>query len=196
MDHFPGSRRSLAALGILAGALALPATGSTGCTGKDPYAPGETLGTFAVTGALVSTTCGATPNPWQFDVKLRHEDTTIYWVQGGAPIAGIVDRTARAVLKASDVRTVREANARTKTAACTMAREDVVELALAPVTTPASTTAVDLSTATSFKGTLTYRFSVAPGSMCDDQLAESGGDYAALPCEVKYEIGAQRTAAK
>lgn len=181
---------------FLAGALAFTAAG---CTGKDPYAPGETLGTWSVTGALVSTTCGATPNPWQFDVKLRHEDTTVYWVQGGAPISGRIDPAARATLKASDVRTVREANAKTKTAACTMAREDVVDLTLSPVTTPSTTTTattVDLSTATSFKGTLSYRFSVSEGSMCDDQLTESGGDFDALPCEVKYTLEARRTAAK
>jgi len=163
-----------------------------GCTGKDPYAPGEALGTFKVTAKLLSTTCGPTPDPWEFDVKLRHTQSTLYWVQGDAPISGQVDPTARAVMKASDVRTVREADARTKTAACTMSRSDTVDLVLAPLPRPA----VDPTGATSFSGSLTYSFAATQGSSCDDQLLDSGGDYAALPCTVAYELAAVRTSTR
>ncbi|MBX3193321.1 MAG: hypothetical protein KF819_40435 [Labilithrix sp.] len=174
--------------------LALPllmtvALAAHGCTGKNPYAPGESLGSFAVTGKLVSTSCGATPDPWSFEVKLRHEDATLYWVHGGIPISGKVDKTAaRVVLKASETQTVRPADAKKKLAACTMSREDTVDLVLSPVTLPLT----DLKTATEFKGALSYRFAAGEAADCSDQLLETGGDYAAIPCEVRYELSAKR----
>ncbi len=164
---------------LVLGALAV------GCTGKDPFNPGDSIGTFHVTGALVSSTCGTTPNPWQFDVKLRHDAVSkLYWVQGGAPISGGIDPYARSIMKASETREARAADPKTKRAACTLVREDNLDVVLAPVTTPLQ----DGSGASSFKGTMKYRFSPVPGSECDDQLLETGGDYAALPCEVTYDI--------
>ena len=77
--------------------IALIACGS-GCGGKDPYRPGESVGVFHVAGKLVATNCGQTPDPWEFDVRLRHDQSTLYWVQGDAPVSGIVDSSARVVL--------------------------------------------------------------------------------------------------
>ena len=73
---------------VLLALLALPA-----CSGKDPYNPGTPLGTFHVTANLTQSSCGPVPDPWEFDVRLSHEGTTLFWVQGGAPISGIVDRS-------------------------------------------------------------------------------------------------------
>jgi hypothetical protein len=166
--------------------------GGSGCSGHDPYRPGDGVGAFHVTSKLVSTTCGPTPDPWEFDVKLRHDATTLYWVQGGAPISAQLDATAHAVLKTSVVSTVRAADAKTQTAACAMSRSDVVDLVLAPTKAPAMV-AEDVGGATSFKGTLAYQFTVVDGSSCEDQLTEAGGDFAVLPCSVSYEIAATRT---
>jgi hypothetical protein len=181
------SRDVLVALSavLFAGLLA----GAGGCSGKDPYRPGESLGAFHVTGKLVATSCGATPDPWEFDVRLRHERTTLYWVQGDAPIAAQVDGAARATLKATATQTVRPADERSRTAACTMSRTDVVELVLAPLAAPVS----DVAGATSFKGTLAYRFAPTEGSSCEDQLTDLGGDFATLPCDVTYEVAGVRT---
>jgi hypothetical protein len=186
----PSCRDALVALPCV---LAIAAfVGGSGCSGHDPYRPGESVGAFHVTSKLVSTTCGPTPDPWEFDVKLRHDATTLFWVQGSAPISGQLDATAHTVLKTSVVNTVRPADAKTQTAACTMSRSDVVDLVLAPTKAPAMT-AEDVSGATSFKGTLAYQFTVVSGSSCEDQLTEVGGDFAALPCAVSYEITATRT---
>ncbi len=95
-------------------------------------------------------------------------------------------------MKTSVVTEVRPADAKTQTAACTMTRNDVVDLVLAPVTAPAMVPA-DVVLATSFKGTLAYQFAAVDGSSCDDQLTEVGGDFAQLPCSVSYEISATRT---
>ena len=186
----PTCRDALVALPFMLGIAGI--AGGSGCSGHDPYRPGEGVGAFHVTSKLVSTTCGPTPDPWEFDVKLRHDATTLFWVQGSAPISGQLDATARAVMKTSVVNTVRAADAKTQTPACTMSRTDVVDLVLAPATAP-SMTAADVGAATSFKGTLGYRFIAVDGSSCEDQLTDSGGDFAVLPCAVSYEITATRT---
>ena len=185
----PSCRDALVALPLVLAIAAI--TGGFGCSGHDPYRPGEGIGAFHVTSKLVSTTCGATPDPWEFDVKLRHDSTTLFWVQGSAPISGQLDAAARAVMKTSVVTTMRPADAKTQTAACTMSRSDVVDLVLAPTTAPM--VAADVGAATSFKGTLGYQFAIVDGSSCEDQLTESGGDFDKLPCSVSYEISATRT---
>jgi hypothetical protein len=161
----------------------------SGCSGTDPYRPGESLGAFHVTGKLVATSCGATPDPWEFEVRLRHDRTTLYWVQGAAPISALVDGSARAILKSTATQTVRAADDRSKTAACMMTRSDVVDLVLAPLAAPIN----DVAGATSFTGTLSYRFAPTEGSSCDDQLSDLGGDFATLPCDVKYAVSGTRT---
>ena len=160
-----------------------------GCSGKDPYRPGESIGAFHVTAKLTSTSCGKTPDPWSFDVRLRHDKTTLYWVQGDAPISGLVDPSAHAILKATATQTLRAADPRNQFAACGMARADVLDLVLAPLPKPA----VDLQPVTSFTGTLTYRFTATDGSDCEDQLTASGGDFDVLPCDVQYELEGLRT---
>jgi hypothetical protein len=159
---------------------------AVGCTGKDPTRPGDSIGVFHVTGKLVSTSCGQTPDPWAFDVRLRHDKSTLYWVQGDAPVSGLLDSAEHAVLKASQTQTVRAADEKMMTAACALSRTDTVDLVLAMP-------GADIRGATSFKGTLAYQFKVVDGSSCDDQLKESGGDYATLPCTVSYELAGTRT---
>jgi hypothetical protein len=179
----PSCRDALVLLGIVV------IYAGSGCSGKDPYRPGESIGAFHVTAKLVSTTCGKTPDPWEFDVRLRHDKTILYWVQGDAPISGVVDPAAHAVLKATATQTLRAADPKSPMAACAMGRADVLDLVLAPIAKPA----VDLQPATSFTGTLTYRFAATDGSECEDQLAASGGDFDALPCDVHYALEGLRT---
>ena len=157
----------------------------TSCSGKDPYSPGTKLGTFHVTAKLTQTTCGPTPNPWEFDVKLNHDGSTLYWIQGDAPIQGIVDAAAKTQLKSETTHDVRAADIRTKTAACTIARSDVLDVALAAA--DAAPTADPAAMAT-FAGGLAYTFAPTAGSECFDQLTSAGGGFEALPCEVHYEI--------
>jgi hypothetical protein len=163
--------------------------GGSGCSGTDRTRPGESVGAFHVTSTLVSSTCGQPPDPWEFDVRLRHDATNLYWVQGDAPIAGQVDATASVSLKSTVVSSVRAADPKTQTAACNMSRTDVVALTLAPVASPAA----NVAGTTSFKGSLAYRFAATEGSSCEDQLVESGGGFATLPCDVMYELTAVRT---
>lgn len=171
-------------------AIALALSGIVcGCTGKDPYNAGEPVGQFRVTGKLVSSSCGSTPNPWQFEVKLRHDMSDLYWVQGGAPVRGRVDANARAVLESIDTRTIREADPRYRVPACTLARKDTLDVVLATERGPST----DVASTTKFSGTLKYAFRPTEGSDCSDQLLSTSGDYEALPCEIVYELAAERT---
>lgn len=173
--------RALRSLAAAASVLSLVAA----CSGKDPYSPGTKLGTFHVTAALTHTSCGATPNPWEFDVKLNHEGSTLYWIQGGVPIEGRVDAAARAQLEAEIVEEVRAADPRAKRDACAIARTDVLALTLlgadaAPTSDP--------SLATAFDGKLVFTFAPTAESDCSDQVTTAGGGFDALPCEVHYDV--------
>lgn len=164
-----------------------------GCSGKDPYKPGESVGTFHVSAALTSSTCGAVPNPWEFDVRLRYEEGTLYWVQGGAPVSGLADANARVILRSGLTDTVREADPRRNLAACTIVREDTLDVVLSDA---AKAPARDLALATSFAGTIAYGFTPAEGADCTDQLASAGegtDGFAALPCVVQYSLTGVKT---
>lgn len=156
------------------------------CSGKDPYSPGTQLGTFHVTAKLTHTSCGETPNPWNFDIRLNHDGSTLYWVQTDAPpIEGRVDSTARTQLQAEVVEEVRAADPRMKREGCAIARTDVLALTLVgPDAQPTS----DPSLTTSFSGGLVYTFAPTTGSDCADQVTMSGGGFDALPCEIRYDL--------
>ena len=173
--------------------LAATAVTLLACTGKDPYAPGTSLGTFHVDATLASSSCGTAPNPWAFDVRLAHDGATLFWIQGGAPIEGKLDGvTRKASLSAMTESTVRAADARAKVAACVLTREDALEVELVDAS---GATLASAPGATSFRGTLTYRFAPAAGADCSDQIAAAGGGYDALPCAVTYGVTAVRTKA-
>ena len=168
---------ALATSGLLALSLA--------CSGKDPYNPGTPLGTFHVTAKLARTSCGPTPDPWEFDVKLNHDGTILYWIQGGAPIHGAVDAAATTQLRAETVHDVRAADPKKKLGACTVTRADRLAVTLAGADAKPTR---DPSLATTFQGQLTYAFTPTEGSDCADQVASMGGGFDALPCEVQYEV--------
>jgi hypothetical protein len=159
------------------------------CSGKDPYDPGMHVGTFHVEAALASTTCGATPNPWQFEVRLNADGSTLYWIQGGAPVSARMDGAAGAQLTSGVVQEVRGADPKARRAACSIARTDLVALSLA---TADAEPAIDPLLAASFAGTLVYTFAPTQGSDCADQVASAGGGFDALPCEVRYDLSGTR----
>ena len=170
---------------MLVGVLVATFFGCVACSGKDPYNPGPGVGTFHVTATLTSSSCGTTPNPWNFDVRLNHDGSTLYWIQGGAPISALVDANARTQMTSGVVDDVRPADGKTKQAAFSVARSDLLALTLA---TASAQPATDPALAASFAGTLVYTFAPTDGSDCSDQLAAAGGGWTALPCEVHYDL--------
>lgn len=166
-------------------AASLVSTTAAGCTGKDPFSPGTKLGTFHVSAKLTQTTCGRTPDPWEFDVRLSHEGSTLYWVQGGAPVQGWVEASAMVRLKSETSYSLRAADPRAKRAPCATVRSDDLVVTLASAD---SKPTPDPDQVVSFSGTLVYAFAPTEGSDCTDQLASTGGGFEALPCAVHYEV--------
>ncbi len=173
-------RAGRALFGVAALAVAL-----VSCTGKDPYRPGTALGTFHVDGALLATSCGAAPDPWTFDVKLARDARTLYWIQGGLPVAGTLDASAHASLTATDTQTIQAADA--GIIGCAVTRDDTLDTALVVA-------AADVNDVAAFSGKLTYTFRATAGSDCSGELAIAGGDFAQLPCSITYTLKGTRTA--
>jgi hypothetical protein len=155
------------------------------CSGKDALNPGTKLGTFHVTASLTQSTCGAVPNPWEFDVRLNHDGATLFWIQGGMPIQGLVDASARTTMKTEMVQQVRPEDPKARIAACSVMRTDALAVSLSD---EHASPAPDPSRTASFAGGLVYSFTPTEGSDCADQVATSGGGFEALPCEVHYDI--------
>jgi hypothetical protein len=158
------------------------------CTGKDPYNPGTQLGTFHVVGKLTTNTCDATggvPDPWEFDVKLARDRSTLYWIQGGPPVQGTLDSKSHTSMTSSDTQTLESNDAGVAT--CALTRDDVLDATL--LADPDDSAAVLAAV-----GTLSYSFSQRSDTDCSDQLTISGGGFETLPCSVSYVITAKRTA--
>ena len=107
----------------------------------------------------------------------------LYWIQGGAPLQGRVDATAKTTIETESVFEVRAADA--KRALCSVARKDALDMSLSGADGALTR---DPSLTTSFKGGLVYSFTPTEGSICTDQLTAAGGDFDALPCVVTYEV--------
>jgi len=141
---------------------------------------------------LTSTTCGATPNPWVFDVRLNRDGSTLYWIQNSLPVAGSVDSSARTKLETSVTSELRHADDVKKIASCQVMRSDNVDMALSDAD---AKPAVDPADVRKFSGVLKYTFAPTDGSDCGDQLLSTGGDFAALPCVVTYLLDGAMTKA-
>lgn len=165
--------------------VALVAFVATACLGTDPTNPGVEVGTFHVKASLTASTCGQPPNPWEFDVRINRDGSTLYWIQGTLPIAGEVDRMARTKLDTSVTSQLRPADEAKKLAACEVQRKDMLDVLLA---TEDQKPAVDPADVHSFEGQLRYEFAPTDDSQCDDQLTARGGGYDALPCVVQYDV--------
>lgn len=147
------------------------------CSGKDRYRPGDALGTFRVDGTLTANNCsaaGEVPNPWSFQVDLGRDPGVLYWIQGGAPVSGLIDQNGHATMSVVGTTEVRAATP--KAAGCTIARTDAFDGTIAPT-----------GAVTSFTGKLSYSYAVVDGD-CQDQIAENGGGFVALPCTIAYDV--------
>ncbi len=157
--------------------------GCAGKAGSDPSTPGTAVGTFAVHGTRVEDTCGDAPVTWDFSVKLSRESTTLYWIQGGTPVASHKLSSGGYEFTSTAVHDLRPANKALELAACSVTRDDQSSVTLA----------VDETT---FTGTLEYAYVPVTGADCRDQTVEFGGTYGALPCKQRFSLDAQKSSAK
>jgi hypothetical protein len=145
-----------------------------GCAGKDIRKPGESLGFYAVSGALKANTCGDVPSPWDFRIELRKEAAAarLYWAQGDLPISAALSLSREATFNAESSLVVRAATA--KRAGCTLTRKDTVQVKLS-------------EDETQFTGSLRYDFYAEPGSACDNV---SSAGISGVPCGTQYDLQA------
>jgi hypothetical protein len=147
--------------------------------GRDPLNPGTPLGTYQVDATLTQSSCGGDPpNPWQFDVKLSYDKSTLYWVQGGPPVQGTLDSSGHVTLTDSSSTELHPASQ--TQGACSVTRTDTL-----------AATFPD-GGVTSFAGALSYGYTIDDGSDCLDEI---GTTFATLPCSIAYTVTATRTLA-
>ncbi len=144
--------------------------------------PGTQLGTFEVTAQAQTNSCGlGAPNPWDFDVQLSQDGSTLYWnwMDGSAYLSGPVANQA-VTLTASEQGNV-DGTADGGLGPCTMQRYDTITVTLGTGTSP-----------TVFSGTISYAISAAEGADCTDQLTANGGQYTEIPCSMEYTMTAAK----
>jgi len=142
--------------------------------------PGTVLGTYAVTSALTSDSCGgsvADTDPGSFVATISNDDGTVYFFPNtGAPSVSGPMTASRTVTVSEAVADDVDQTA-TGSGACTLQRNDTLSFTLAAGATPPS-----------FRGSYSFTTSAASGADCADQLVQNGGIYGALPCTVVYSL--------
>ncbi|MEO8900822.1 MAG: hypothetical protein ABI488_04180 [Polyangiaceae bacterium] len=154
--------------------------------GQDAHEPGDRLGTYHATGALVSDTCqasvlGVTPN-WVFDVKLSRQADTLYWLNGEEAIPGTIASDGKSFDFESGVE-VPLAAAQGVNPGCIVDRTDVASGKLSSSSTDVKSFSVDMS----------FVYAAQAGTQCAGFVGVEGG-FAGLPCKVSYGLTAQRSA--
>ena len=159
-----------------------------GCVGRgqDAHEPGDRLGTYHVTGALMNDSChaavlGVTPT-WAFDVKLSRQDDTLYWLNGEEAIPGTIAADGKSFDFVSGVPVTLEA-AQGVHPGCVIDRSDAGNGELSSSTSDVKSFSINLSFAYTEEG----------GTQCAGFVGVEGG-FASLPCTVSFAMTADRTA--
>jgi hypothetical protein len=161
----------------------------SGCLGhgQDAHEPGDRLGTYHVTGKLVTDSCKASvlgvSADWAFDVKLSREDDTLYWLNGQEAIPGTIASDGKTFDFESGVVVTLEA-AQGVHPGCIIDRSDAANGKLSS----SSTTDVP-----SFSVDMSFAYAQESGTQCAGYVGVEGG-FAGLPCTVSYSLTAKRTA--
>lgn len=173
---------------------------TVGCSdffGNKERAAGEPVGVYKLeANADMMSTCleiiNATPRPWSFEVTLRRDGTTGYWMNGPEPIEGTIDAKGALSFKRTLRVPVRPVDKARELGACTILRTDDFAGALAGSPTTESGRA-------SFTGTLRYSYQIEPGSDCRDLVGNPGPErktplFSTLPCDARFAVNAARVA--
>lgn len=175
-------------ISVMAALLGLWTAGCVEAFGdKNPYEPGDPLGTFHVKASQTENNCGdgalGAPPQWEFDVKLAWEDDSLFWNSGGQVIVGTLsaDRSSFEIATdvVQDMRTAEDAGK----PACSIARHDVAK----------GTLTVEGEGVSAASGTLSYAFAPTSGSSCADLVDSEAPLFVALPCSISYSFDAPRT---
>jgi hypothetical protein len=154
----------------------------------DAKAPGDLLGVYAVEGKLAESTCGegalGAGDSWSFQVKLSRFENSLYWLNGKETIVGDIASDGRTFSILSSVE-VTVSDAGRGRSGCKVLRRDAARGKLSD----------DGAEVESFDGTLGFSYEAVTGSDCSDWIGTEGA-VSSLPCELSYEIQAERSAEK
>jgi hypothetical protein len=185
----------IARASIVAACVVLASGCSSVLGNKDPHDPGEPVGIYHLSATVdTSSTCAeavaAAPKPWNFDVTLRRDGQTGYWIVNGQPLGGTMSDKGALEFSASFPTKVHDVDKRLGVGACTIVRTDSFSGALAGPPTTANGVA-------SFTGTLRYSYAVEAGSDCRDVVGPVAEErpsplFAVLPCDVHFAVTATK----
>lgn len=184
---------------------ALLALGWAGC--ERAY-PGDSLGGFRVRGDLVEQTCGVSvvmPNdPLDFEVELRRDGSTIYWRRAGAPaMDGHFNERAQSFeLTSTSSFQLRPASPADGLGECKITQSESISGRLEVVSDgDGGVPMVDASASYPdggapppvyrWTGENSVTFSVSAGADCRDRVGGDQGQFATLPCRIRYELDGQ-----
>ena len=159
-----------------------------GCVGRgqDAHEPGDRLGTYHVTGALMNDSCQAAvlgvTATWAFDVKLSRQDDTLYWLNGEEAIPGTIAADGKSFDFESGVPVTLEA-AQGVHPGCIIDRSDAGNGKLSSSTSDVKSFSINLS----------FGYTQESGTQCAGFVGVEGG-FASLPCTVSFTMTAERTA--
>jgi hypothetical protein len=131
-----------------------------------------------VAGQLTRNDCGAglgVPDLWQNPGRLSKSGDVVHWEpsDGSVPLSGTLDHRSSATMRSTLIVQMKAPDV--AVTGCVMRRDDRLDLVLGP-------------DSPSVVGDLTYTFSSLTGSTCSGELAERGGTYDRLPCEIHYSL--------
>jgi hypothetical protein len=150
-----------------------------------PALPGTALGTYNVTGTLVSDTCGNANNPWTFTVQMSEDGTVLYWLPSGASSSSANLTSATKAAIATVVTANVDATEAGALGPCDLTVATTLDISLAAGLTPSTFTA-------SYAETVSAATGVSSTNNCTDQLSSSGGSYMTLPCTTSYTLSGSR----
>ena len=159
--------------------------------------PGDPVGVYTLNAVVDvgSSSCpevvAAAPNPWTFQVTLRRDGTTGYWLSGADPLQGTIADTGAITFTATIPTPVHDVEKAKGVGACTIDRTDQFSGSFA------GDPSTDAGKA-SFSGTLVYMYAVESGSDCSDVVGQPSEDdptplFSVIPCTVKFNVTATKT---
>ena len=162
---------------------------------KDPHAPGDPVGRYQLSANVdAASSCAeaaaAAPRPWTFEVTLRKDGHTAFWITSDTPVVGTVDDKGALAFHASNRLQIRPADKAKELGPCVVVRNDDFSGTLAgPPSTEAGVAA--------FTGTLKYSYAVEEGADCRDLVGPAGPDrkspmFTTMPCDVHFAVAAKR----
>jgi len=158
--------------------------------------PGESVGTYQVTGALEENTCGITtfyvPDPLEMVVELRSDTERAYYMPEGQPmLQGIPQAEDSYRFRTQGTAQLADADPINGYPPCVVARAETIEVSVVEEELLADGGVQDEEeeeAEPTLLGTQLLEIAPMPDTYCLPFLATHGGTFETLPCQISYEL--------